>query len=126
MQQTNDNVSAANDDTTENMSANARVVAKWGEIIVSKQSNDHCVFIFDSAYTIKNVCKVLDEKNVFYIGGTNAQNFLHLSEFLDGKITKPGQWEAINKQQTNQVCVLHYVMRKDAKCACLMLLVFKK
>ena len=58
---------------------------------------------------------MLDEKNVFYIGGTNAQNFLHLSEFLDGKITKPGQWEAINKQQTNQVCVSHYSNEKGRK-----------
>ena len=115
MQQTNDNVFAANDDTTENMSTNTRVVAKWGEIIVSKQSNDHCVLIFDSAYTIKNVCKVLDEKKVFYIGGTNAQKFLHLSEFLDAKVTKPGQWEAINKQQTNQVCVSHYSNEKGRK-----------
>ena len=78
------NVFAANDDKAtkiENMSTNTRVVAKWGEIVVSKQSNDHCVLIFDSAYTIKNVCKTLDEKKVFYIGGTNAQNFLHLVNF---------------------------------------------
>ena len=81
MQQTNDNVFAANDDTTENMSTNTRVVAKWGEIVGIKQSNDHCVLIFDSVYTIKNVCKTLDEKKVFYIGGTNAQNFLHLVNF---------------------------------------------